>query len=134
MNKKSFCIGDRVAVNGRYVGRVDFFTSSGRILVRDDAGTIRAWYPNELQLVDPRSEEGELDEGEEPPACATLQKLEEALECLDGLLGPKCSKRLLRVRDLVASAASDFFDATPDQAVELASDPQLTRLVSDPPF
>jgi hypothetical protein len=45
----------------------------------------------------------------------TKAKLEEVRDILDALLdSPRCSKRLLRARDLLASALGDFFDSEDD--------------------
>jgi hypothetical protein len=59
----------------------------------------------------------------------TKQKLEEIWNILDALLGsPRCSKRLLRARDLIESALSDFF-SDEDDVVALGN-----WLDDEPPF
>src|SRR5262245_56909070 len=116
MNRNTFRIGDRVSFNGAYIGTVDYHLSNGRILVKEVIGLSRAWYPEQLQLAAGQhaDERGATRSLPDEDTCPTLQKLQDALDCIDSMIGPRCSKRLLRVKDLIASAAADFFSSPDD--------------------
>jgi hypothetical protein len=52
MIRKRFRLGARVRVNGACVGHVHYHLSNGRILVRNDADNVRAYYPDALTLIE----------------------------------------------------------------------------------
>ena len=126
-----FHIRDRVAVQGRYVGRIGYFLSNGRILVVDDAGTSRAYYPDQLQLV-----RGDTCPEESTPVCPTPAKLTEAVEIVEAMLnsGTKKGARMVRLHALLTSALDDFFLDGSDTATTLPDDEEVGELVNDPPF
>jgi hypothetical protein len=104
-NRTVFNLRDRVTVKGRYAGRIDYFLSNGRILVVDDAGSSRAYYPDQLQLV--RDDSFPV---ETPPVCPTPAKLQEALELIEALMErTRNGATLIRLHSLVSAALSAFF-------------------------
>jgi hypothetical protein len=69
-----FRIGDRVICNQSYVGRVDYHLANGRILVRDDRGNTKAYWPDAIELAEPRRHEDDEQEDDDEPRSSSLLK------------------------------------------------------------
>jgi hypothetical protein len=118
---------DRVSVNGKPAGRVSFFLSNGRILVKDDAGTSRAYWPDQLEIVSDNHHE------ESAPTCPVPAKLQEALEIVESLMSrTKNGATLVRLYGLISSALSDFFTEDGDTAAPFPAGEEHVYLSTRP--
>jgi hypothetical protein len=137
MKRNEFRIGDRVICNKSYVGRVDYHLANSRILVRDDRGNTKAYWPDAIELAEPHRQDDDDDEEDEPAlACPTPAKLQEAIEIIEGLMGRKRGgATLVRLHSLISSSLDDFFLDESDTAVPFPDDEIVGELVrSEPPF
>jgi hypothetical protein len=137
MKRNDFRIGDRVVCNKSYVGRVDYHLANGRILVRDSRGNTKAYWPDAIELAEPRPQDDDDDEEEEPAlACRTPQKLQEAIEIIEGLMSRKRGgATLVRLHSLICSCRDDFFSQPDDYAAPFPDDEIVGELIrSEVPF
>jgi hypothetical protein len=56
--RKPHCIGDLVECGGQIVGRIDYFTGNGVVLVLNDRGQLKQYRPELLEIVNDQ-EKGE---------------------------------------------------------------------------
>jgi hypothetical protein len=97
-------------------------------LVKDDAGVSKAYYPDQLELLD-----GNRCPEEPAPTCPTPGKLREAIEIVERLMSrTRNGSRLVRLHSLLSSALSDFFTEESDSAEPVAAvEPHLQRRLDD---